>query len=77
MSDAQMSIESQRTGAALRKSEEHYRAVADAATDATWIRVCLLDHSKLNVDCHLTVSRSIDELDAALKRSENEKSFSK
>jgi hypothetical protein len=29
-----MSIESQRAGAALLESEEHYRAVADAATDA-------------------------------------------
>ena len=31
---AEMSIENQRAGAALRDSEEHYRAVAEAATDA-------------------------------------------
>ena len=29
-----MSIESQRAGEALPESEEHYRAVAEAATDA-------------------------------------------
>ena len=29
-----MSIESQRAGASLPESEEHYRAVAEAATDA-------------------------------------------
>jgi PAS domain S-box-containing protein len=34
MSGAEMSIESQRAGAALPESEEHYRAVAEAATDA-------------------------------------------
>ena len=34
MSGAEMSIESQRAAAALRDSEEHYRAVAEAATDA-------------------------------------------
>jgi PAS domain S-box-containing protein len=34
MSGAEMSIESQRAGAALRESDDHYRAVAEAATDA-------------------------------------------
>lgn len=34
MSGAEMLIESQRAGAALRESEEHYRAVAESATDA-------------------------------------------
>ena len=34
MSGAEMSIESKRAAAALRESEEHYRAVAEAATDA-------------------------------------------
>ncbi|HLN98882.1 MAG TPA: PAS domain S-box protein [Pyrinomonadaceae bacterium] len=34
MSGAEKLIESQQAGAALRESEEHYRAVAEAATDA-------------------------------------------
>ena len=34
LSGAEMSIESQRAGASLPESEEHYRAVAEAATDA-------------------------------------------
>ncbi len=34
MSGSEKSIESQRAGAALRESDEHYRAVAEAATDA-------------------------------------------
>ena len=34
MSGAEMSTESQRAGAALRESKEHYRAVAEATTDA-------------------------------------------
>ena len=34
MSGAEMSIESQRVGDALPESEEHYRAVAEAASDA-------------------------------------------
>ncbi len=59
MSGSEKSIESQQAEAAFRESEEHYRAVAEAATDA----IITIDS-----DNTILVVNPATAIDSALKR---------